>query len=209
MNIPNLINLRSIFAALLALLTLTLIACPTPPVDPAYQKLAKQQDLVSPTAGELGPGDKFTIRVFHEPDISGPFTVSPDGTIKFPYVGRLSVLGKTCSDIEEEITISLKSGYLEDPYVSCTITEYTSKQIFILGDVKKPGAYPYRSQSTIVEAIALAGGFELRALRNEITLTRQDTQIPVMVPVQDIIEGKRKNIILLPGDIIFVPRSQL
>ena len=193
----------------MAALTLLLGGCPPTTVDPAYNKLAEQQDNL-PVSGELGPGDKFTVRVFHEPDISGPFTVSPDGTIKFPYVGRLSVLGKTCADLEEEITQKLREGYLSDPYVSCTITEYTSKQIFILGDVKKPGAYPYRSQSTIVEAIALAGGFELRAERNQITLTRQGKdQIPVQVPVQDIIEGKRKNIILRPGDIIFVPRSAL
>jgi len=208
MNQTSLISKRGLGWLLPALATLSLWGCPAPTVDPAYQKLAQQQEQL-PTAGELGPGDKFTIRVFHEPEISGPFTVSPDGSIKFPYAGRISVLGKTCPDLEEEITKSLRNGYLNDPYVSCTITEYTSKQIFILGDVKKPGAYPYRSQSTIVEAIAIAGGFELRAERNQITLTRGDSQIPVEVPVQDIIEGKRKNINLLPGDIIFVPRSVL
>ncbi len=161
--------------------------------------------------GDLGPGDKFNLRVFHEPELSGAFTVSPDGTINYPYIGRISVIGKTCADLEGEITQGLRQGFLADPAVSCTITEYTSKQIFIFGDVKSPGAYPYRSRATIVEAIALAGGFEVRAQRNEILLTRQSSGEPlqVKVPVQDIVEGRRRNLLLMPGDIIFVPRSVL
>lgn len=202
---------RDILTGILLLSALSLLtACPAQPVDPAYKQLVRTQKNI-PTSGELGPGDKFSIRVYHEPEISGAFTVSPDGTIQFPYIGQLSVIGKTCANLETEITTGLKKGYLSNPFVSCTITEYNSKQILILGDVKKPGSYPYRSHATIVHAIALAGGFEIRADRNKIKLTRQngEEQISVRVPVQDIVEGKQKNIKLLPGDIIFVPRSAL
>lgn len=184
--------------------------CFTSSVDPGYSSLVKSQDQI-PASGELGPGDKFEIRVFHEPDISGAFTVLADGSITFPYIGHVSVVGKTCASIETDISDRLKEGYLAEPAVSCTITEYNSKQILILGDVQKPGSYPYRSHSTIVHAIALAGGFQIRADRNKIQLTRQNgtSQLSVRIPVQDIVEGRQANIKVLPGDIIFVPRSAL
>lgn len=185
-------------------------SCVTAGIDPGYNSLVKSQDQI-PVSGELGPGDKFEIRVFHESEISGAFTVLDDGSIRFPYIGDVSVVGKTCAAIETEISERLQQGYLAEPAVSCTITEYNSKQILILGDVKKPGSYPYRSHSTIVHAIALAGGFDARAARNKIQLTRQngDSQISVRIPVQDIVEGRQSNIKMLPGDIIFVPRSAL
>lgn len=204
-------SIKSVFLMLgLVCLSVSCSACITSAVDPGYNSLVKSQDQI-PVSGELGPGDKFEIRVFHEPDISGAFTVLADGSIRFPYIGHVSVVGKTCSSIESEISDRLKKGYLAEPAVSCTITEYNSKQILILGDVQKPGSYPYRSHSTIVHAIALAGGFQQRAARNKIQLTRQngDSQLSVRIPVQDIVEGRQSNIKVMPGDIIFVPRSAL
>ena len=177
-------------------------------VDPAYEALVERRAKAK-GGGELGPGDKFSITVFHEPEMGGEFTVSPQGTISYPYVGGVEVAGKTCSDIELEITNRLKEGYLANPTVSCSIVEYNSKLVYILGAVKEPGAYPYRANSTVIEAVARAGGFTVQADRNRIRLKCQleGEETQVVVPFQSIVDGLQPNINLMPGDVIFVPKS--
>ncbi|MBA2662527.1 MAG: polysaccharide export protein [Bradymonadaceae bacterium] len=183
-------------------------ACTHDRVDPAYAALVEQQNDM-PETGELGPGDKFQIRVFAEEDLTGEFTVSTDGTVNYPYVGRFQVTGLTCADVEELVTNGLKGGFVRSPSVSCSITEYNSKRIFIFGEVKKPGSFAYKSNISIIEAFALAGGFGERANTNNTKLTRvvNDVEIQVRVPMQEIVEGRQRNIRLLPGDIIYVPES--
>src|SRR5690606_19844969 len=99
--------------------------------------------------------------------------------------------------------------YLNDPSVRCSITEYNSKRIFIFGEVGQPGSFPYRSNITIIEAMALAGGFDQRADTNRTKLSRviKGTEIQVQIPVQEIVEGRSPNIKLLPGDIVYVPTA--
>ncbi len=179
-----------------------------PPVDPAYEVLAERRMTVE-EGGEMGPGDRFKITVFHEPEMGGEFTVSPQGNISYPYIGNVEVAGKTCSDIELEITTRLKDGYLANPTVSCSITEYNSKLVYILGAVSAPGAYPFRSGSTVVEVIARAGGFTVQADRNRLQLRSQvgGEETQVIVPFQDIVEGTQRDLRLLPGDVIFVPKN--
>lgn len=176
--------------------------------DPLYEELAKQYN-AQPVSEDLGPGDKLSITVLHEENLSGSFTVSPAGTISYPYVGRIDVRGKTCMDLEDAIAEGLKKGYLAEPSVACSIVEYNSKQFFIFGEVKTPGAFPYKSNATIVEAIAMAGGFSVQAQGNRTRLTRQmdDVNLQIEVPVQDIIEGKKSDFTVLPGDVIFVPKN--
>lgn len=182
--------------------------CGPTEVDPAYEALVEQESSV-PAIGELGAGDKFELRVHNEPELSGEFTVSSEGTINYPYLGRLKVDGKTCADLENEITGGLSNGYLNNPSVRCSITEYNSKRIFIFGEVKQPGSFPYRSNITIIEAMALAGGFAERADTNRTKLSRiiKGTEIQVQIPVQEIVEGRSRNIKLLPGDIVYVPTA--
>ena len=177
-------------------------------VDPGYQALVEQEHAV-PAVGELGAGDKFELQVHNQAELSGEFTVSSEGTINYPYLGRINVDGKTCATLEDELTEGLANGYLNDPNVRCSITEYNSKRIFIFGEVKSPGSFPYRSNITLIEAMALAGGFADRADTNKTKLSRviRGTEIQVQVPVQEIVEGRSQNIKLLPGDIVYVPRQ--
>lgn len=198
------------FAALLFFVLGGAWSCTTGRVDPAYEALVTQQKSeTSPVAGSLGPGDKFSIRVHDEEGLSGEFTVSADGTINYPYVGRFDVRGMTCGEVERAVTTGLADGYLLNPSVSCSIVEYNSKKVFVFGEVKKPGSYPYKSNLTLVDAFALAGGVTPRANANQTKLTRrvQDDDVQVRVPMQEIVEGRRSNLKLVPGDIIFVPQS--
>lgn len=192
--------------SLAVILLLFLAACGSRDVDPAYNALVEQQAQVPPT-GELGVGDIFELSVYGQPDLSGMFTVSDDGTINFPYVGRVKVGGETCANVERMLTEGLADGYLQNPSVRCSITEFNSKRIYIFGEVKNPGSFAYKSNITIIEGIALAGGFSENANTNGTKLSRvvNASEIQVRVPMQDIVEGKSKNIKLLPGDILFVP----
>lgn len=185
-----------------------LAACGQERVDPAFSALVEQQSEM-PETGELGAGDKFEIRVFSEEHLSGEFTVSSDGTINYPYIGRVQVADRTCADVEEVITVGLRNGYVRNPAVSCALVEYNSKRIFVFGEVKKPGSFPYQSNLSIIEAFALAGGFSERASTNNTKLTRvvNEVEVQVRVPMQEIVEGRQRNIRLLPGDIVFVPES--
>ncbi len=186
---------------------LFILGCGTGKPDPGYLALVEQQSEV-PESGELGDGDKFEIRVRNEPGLTGEYIVGSDGSITFHFIGRVEVVGKTCREVETLISGGLKTEYIKNPSVLCTITEYNSKRVLLLGEVKKPGSFPYRSNITIVEAMALAGGFSDRASANNTKLSRtiNGTEIQVLVPVQDIVEGLSRNIKLLPGDIVFVPK---
>ncbi|MFB6373621.1 MAG: polysaccharide biosynthesis/export family protein, partial [Bradymonadaceae bacterium] len=125
------------------------IGCLGRSVDPAYEALAKRTAAKQPATGQLGPGDKIEIRVFEEKDLSGQFTISEKGKINYPYVGRVDIGGMTCAEVERKLTSELQSGYMREPSVSCSIKEYNSKRIYVLGEVKKPGSYPYKSNLTI------------------------------------------------------------
>ncbi len=185
-----------------------LVGCTNDRVDPGYQALVEtQQDL--PPTGQLGVGDEFRLRVYDEDSLSGEYTVASDGTINYPHVGRFQAAGMTCAEVEEFITVGLRDGILREPSVSCTITEYRSKQIYIFGEVQSPGSFPYRTDLSIIEAFALAGGFSERASSNNTKLTRvvDGREIQVRIPMQDIVEGRQRNLQLLPGDVIYVPES--
>ncbi len=190
-------------------LALFAVACGPTQVDPAYEALVEQENKL-PAIGELGAGDKFQLTVHNEEQLSGEFTVSSEGTISYPYLGKIEVSGKTCSDLETELATGLSDGYLNQPSVRCAITEYNSKRIFIFGEVNAPGSFPYRSNITIIEAMALAGGFSTQADTNRTKLSRviNGTEIQVQVPVQEIVEGRSRNIKLLPGDIVFIPENR-
>ena len=184
--------------------------CLTGGVDPAYTALTDEGNQVeSAPLGELGPGDEINLRVYDEKNLSGDFTVSEKGSINFPLVGRVVVEGLTCAELESRISRKLKDGYLKSPSVSCTVVEYISKRIYVLGEVQKPGSFPYKANLTVVEAMSLAGGMTESARANATTLTRtvDGEKIKVTVPVGEIIRGRRENLQLKPGDILYVPQK--
>jgi protein involved in polysaccharide export with SLBB domain len=174
-------------------------------------------DVVSPTevapsratSETLGIGDLMEVRVYQEADLSGAFKVSPEGSIDFPLCGRVSVLGMTSQHAADTITKCLKNGYLKSPQVTVLVREYTSKKVFVLGEISKPGTFPYEENMSIIQAVLLAGGFTKLSAKNGTSVTRlvngQETR--VKVPVADIEQGREKNFQLQPGDIIFVPES--
>lgn len=184
-----------------------LVNCSTNSVDPGYEALVETASSF-PTSGELGIGDKFSIAVFGEKELSGSYVVDEDGAITFPFLGRVPVESMTCTEVEITLIKGLVGTYLKYPNIRCSIEEYVSKRVYVFGEFKKPGSIPYRTQMSVVEAVAAAEGFSSDARYNQLKLTRASgtgDSIHVTVPINEIIEGQRPNFRLLPGDILFVP----
>lgn len=160
----------------------------------------------------LGPGDVFEVTVFGEENLTRTLRVSPDGDVHFPLIDRISVAGLTTTQIEELIRTRLQDGFIREPSVTVFVKEYNSKKVFVLGEVVKPGTFPYAAGMNIVEAVTLAGGFKASANTNYVVVTRKtgsggDQRIPI--PVEKIIEGLATNFGLQPGDIVYVPDTLL
>ena len=160
------------------------------------------------TSNTLGPGDLVEVRVFQEPDHSGIWRVSPEGTIDYPLCGKVALEGRTTSTAADSLRECL-TRYLRRPQVSVLIREYNSKKIFVFGEVQKPGTFPHDGEMTIIQAITLAGGFTKLAAKNSTNVTRivEGQERKIRVPVEDIGVGREKNFLLQPGDIVFVPES--
>ena len=131
--------------------------------------------LVSPasTAQENGgyqvsPGDVIDIQVFGETSLSPQIKVSEQGTVPYPFLGELTVVGLTTAEIEQLIIDGLKGPYLVDPRVNVTVAEY--RPFYINGQVKRPGSYPWEPGLTVQKALTLAGGLTERASSRKIYL---------------------------------------
>lgn len=110
---------------------------------------------------QLGTGDQIKITVFGHEDLSGQFEIDGTGAISMPLIGQITALGETTQSLEQTITAKLSDGYLLDPSVSAEVINY--RPFFILGEVSRPGEYPYASGLTVLNAVAAAGGFSYRA----------------------------------------------
>ncbi|RKH47940.1 polysaccharide biosynthesis/export family protein [Corallococcus sicarius] len=194
--------------ALLALIALH-VAChadtrpPAPPPTPA-----SSAERAKTSGGSLGPGDVVEVRVFQEPEHSGTWRVSPEGTIDYPLCGKVPLSGRTASSAADVLGECL-SRYLRRPQVSVLVREYNSQKIFVFGEVQKPGTFPVDGEVSIIQAITLAGGFTKLAAKNNTLVTRvvDGQERKIRVPVEDIGVGRERNFLLQAGDIVFVPES--
>jgi polysaccharide export outer membrane protein len=161
---------------------------PTPPVPNA-----NTAELVSSTY-RLGSGDRLKITVFRHEDLSGEFTLDGAGNFAMPLVGEVQAYGLTTRELEARLQEKLQDGYLVDPQVSVEVLNY--RPFYILGEVKTPGAYPYVNGMTVLNAVALAGGFSYRAKQGDFLLQRGGSN-----SASTEVQGDAA---LLPGDIVTV-----
>jgi len=118
----------------------------------------------------FGIADKVRLTVYNEPTLSGEFTVGSNGMLSLPLVGDLAVRGKSTSEVIKMVTTMLADGYLRDPRVSIDVLTY--RPFFILGEVTKPGEYPYSNGLTVMNAVATASGFSYRASKQTVFIKR-------------------------------------
>lgn len=144
----------------------------------------------------LGTGDRIKLTVYGEEDLSGEYEVSSNGVIALPLVGSVEAAGKTVRAFEGAVRAKLAAGYLHDPRVNAMVTNY--RPFFILGEVTKPGSYPYVNGMTVLNAIALAGGYTYRASTSKVVIVHASDPAKTETPA-------REDDVVMPGDIIRVP----
>src|SRR5688572_6171724 len=123
---------------------------------------------------KIAPNDTIIVDVFGEKDLSKEFRVSATGTINYYFLGEVSVGGKTPSEVREQLTAALNADYLVEPQVTVEVKNYREREVFVNGQVNKPGSILLTGEQelTIVGAISRAGGFTPRANENKIRFTR-------------------------------------
>ncbi len=145
----------------------------------------------------LGPGDKLNIAVFGNANLSGAFTVEPTGEISFPLLGGIKAAGRPVEDIRSEIVERLDRDFVVNPRVSVEVINF--RPFFILGEVVRPGSYPYVPDLTARQAAAISGGFTRRAQTNGFMLTRKTDKgtVTYQIDMDDPV---------LPGDTLEIGR---
>ncbi len=119
---------------------------------------------------KLSPGDRLRITTYGEPTLSGEFTVSTEGRIAFPLIGDVDARDADAGAVQQDITARLSDGYLRDPKVNVDVIGV--RPIYVLGEVNKPGEYPYTQGLTVRGAVAKADGFTYRANERRVFLRR-------------------------------------
>ncbi len=140
-------------------------------VRPALAQPATVQSSAGVSDYKLGVSDKVRILVFNEPTLSGEFNVNSNGAIAFPLIGDVKAEGRTTTEVGRDISDRLAEGYLRSPQVSIDVL--TFRPFFILGEVNKPGEYPYMNGLTVLQAVATAQGFTYRANKSKVYIKKE------------------------------------
>lgn len=185
-----------------------------PGVAQAADELTNAAKIVSSTHGttpyKIGPQDVLDISVFKVPELSKTVQVADSGSINLPLVGEVPAAGQTAQDVERELTKQLGAKYLQNPQVTVFVKEYNSQRVTIEGAVKKPGVYPIRGRSTLLQAIATAEGLTDVA-QSEVVIFRETNgaRTAAKFDIEAIRSGAAQDPQLMQGDTIVVATSAL
>jgi len=189
-------NMRTftITVATAALIMPFLSGCSEGRVAPLASASAAQNGSAQAGGYHLGAGDKLRITVYNEPALTGEYSVTPAGAVAFPLIGTVNVADHTIEQVTADITHRLDGGYVQDPRVSVEVLNF--RPFYILGEVNKPGEYPYSSGLTVDKAVALAGGFTYRA-NSRVGFLRRDNG-----PAEGSVALRGTPVAVQPGDTI-------
>lgn len=187
------VPVRLILAALAAALFVSACADPGSYTSPDYA--AKSHVTGLDRTFRLGIGDKLKITVFGEENLTSQVEVNSGGAIAIPLIGEVPAKGKTIGELKETLVRRLGDGYLKNPRINVEVLNF--RPIYVHGEVKTGGEFPYKNGLTFRDAVAMAGGYTYRAQQNHLLLVReggqeQRLQLPSDLPV-------------LPGDNIRIP----
>lgn len=174
-----------------AVLTVGLLLASEPALTAPAPSPASQAEI----AYKLGSGDKLRVTVFGEDDISGQYDVDGAGIVRLPLIGQVQAGGRTLVQFEDEVRAKLADGFLVNPRVSAEVINY--RPFYILGEVGRPGEYPYVNGMTILNAVALAGGYTPRANTRSVYVRRNGDSKEVYLPADETTR-------IGPGDLIRV-----
>lgn len=177
----------------------------------------------------IGVRDVLEINVFNQEDLSGEYTVGPDGAFPFPLIGRVEAAGSTVEQLEERLRQRLLDGYFRNPRLTVAVAEFRSQQVFVMGEVTRPGAYPLTAETNLVEILALAGPLTFQASGTAVVLRADGPRADgpgangdgssgppegatdaIRVNLRDLEAGDlSRNLILRDGDTVFIPRAEV
>jgi polysaccharide biosynthesis/export protein len=159
----------------------------------------------------IGAGDTLGINIWKEPSLSGSVKVRPDGFITLPLINELQVVGRTTAQLRKSLEEKYKE-YTVDPFVTIRIEGIASSEVFVVGQVGKPGAFPLNGNESLLQLLTRAGGLGVFADRSNIRIVRRQTdKITEYITNYDaILRGDfKQDILLRPGDRIIVPEATL
>jgi polysaccharide export outer membrane protein len=171
-----------------------------------------------PTAYVVGPADVLRVLVWKQPDLSGTYTVGPEGGITLPLVGHVPVAGLTPPSIQEALTKRLGDGFLRDPQVVVSVEQHRSQRVFVSGEVRQPGVIVLTGPLTLLEALARAGALTDRAGGTAVIARPRNAAAGpaaftgeseiVRIDLAGLTGGDlRENVPLRDGDTVFVPAA--
>ena len=134
---------------------------PPPPTQSPSPAILPEPTVIQDAGYVLGSGDKIRVITFGEESLTGEFFVGSQGQVSLPLIGDIKAGGLTIAQFTAQVTKSLANGFLKEPRVSVEVLDY--RPFYILGEVNKPGEYPYINGLTVMNAVATAGGFTYRA----------------------------------------------
>jgi protein involved in polysaccharide export with SLBB domain len=159
---------------------------------------AEQKAIVDTAASpRLQAGEKIHITVYGEASLSGDYQINPSGLVSLPLAGTVQAAGLTQPELEQELAKKFRGEYLKNPKVTVSVSEF--RPFYIIGEIEKPGSYPYASGLNVLSAIAIAGGTTYRASKSTILIQHPGETGLREYPLSS-------SILVLPGDLIRVPQ---
>jgi polysaccharide export outer membrane protein len=151
-------------------------------------------------------GDKLRVEVYKDPQMSQSLQIRPDGKITLPLLGDVAAAGKTPAALRDSLTSSLKE-FITSPVVTVIVVEAQPQTVSVIGEVNAPGTHPITGQTTVIEALAMAGGFKDFANTKNITIQRSTPTGTTRIKFnyKDAIKSESKQMCVEPGDVIIVP----
>jgi polysaccharide export outer membrane protein len=165
------------------------------PARPAAESAAPASQ-TSEDAYKLDAGDKLRVTVYGEPDLGGEYEVDGSGAVRLPLIGEIHAAGLGLHEFESGVKSALEQGYLKDAKVSAEVINY--RPFYILGQVNKPGEYPYVNGMSVLNAVATAGGYTPRASESNVYIRRKGAAKEQEVPTDQTVK-------VYPGDIVRIP----
>jgi polysaccharide export outer membrane protein len=154
---------------------------------------------VSQSADRLGPNDLIRILVYGEEDLTVESKVAGNGTINYPLLGSVHVAGKTVGELQEYLTAQLAKGYLRFPKVTVSMVRY--RNVYVSGEVKTPGGFPYEAGLTVQKALTMAGGFTEKSDKQGIKVMRLNGTTLETMPLE-------ADTLVMPDDLIVVAQAK-
>jgi polysaccharide export outer membrane protein len=161
-------------------------------------------------AYKIGAQDILDVSVFKVPELSKSVQVADIGTINLPLVGEVPVSGKTAQEVERDLTSRLGAKYLQNPQVTVYVKEHNSQSMTVEGAVKKPGVYPIKGKTSLLQSLALAGGLEPSSDSTVLVFRYADgNRTAARFEVDSIRSGQAEDPVLQGGDVVVVGTSAI